>query len=90
VDTKSNGRIRILAREKDGELSISVADNGRGIPEEIREYLFEPFAAPPGGKEGSGLGAAIAKSVVEAHNGRLTYASEIGKGTTFTIRIPVE
>jgi signal transduction histidine kinase len=90
VDTKSNGRIRVLARAKDGELSLSVADNGRGIPEEIREYLFEPFAAPPGGKEGSGLGAAIAKSVVEAHNGRLTYASETGKGTTFTIRIPME
>ncbi|MDA0346507.1 MAG: ATP-binding protein [Verrucomicrobia bacterium] len=90
VDTKSNGRIRVLARAKDGELSLSVADNGRGIPEDIREYLFEPFAAPPGGKEGSGLGAAIAKSVVEAHNGRLTYASETGKGTTFTIRIPIE
>jgi signal transduction histidine kinase len=90
VDTKTNGRIRILAREKDGELSISVADNGRGIPEEVREYLFEPFSAPPGGKEGSGLGAAIAKSVVEAHNGRLTYASEVGKGTTFTIRVPIQ
>jgi len=54
----------------------------------MKEQIFEPFGNIPSGREGAGLGTAIAKSVVEAHGGRLTFASEESKGTTFTIRLP--
>ncbi len=73
------------------QIVIQIADNGLGIPESIKERLFEPmFTTKPFGK-GTGLGLAIAHQiVVEKHNGKLTINSEVGEGTVFVIEIPIE
>ena len=81
--TPERGKIEIEA-DKDGQyVHILVRDNGRGIKKEELEKIFEPFYTSE--KGGVGLGLAIAKSIVEGHDGRIWAESEFGKGTTFHI-----
>jgi len=68
---------------------ISVADNGPGIPAEIRAKLFEPFATSKG-QRGTGLGLAVTKKIVADHGGTIDVASEPTKGCTFTITLPID
>lgn len=79
---------------RDGpRLKIAVADQGPGIPESERGKLFLPFSRtsvrPTAGEQSSGLGLAIAHKIVEAHQGRIWLESEIGKGSTFLVTLPV-
>lgn len=71
---------------------ITVEDDGTGIPEEDLPFVFERFykadKARTRGKSGTGLGLAIAKNIIDAHNGRMTVASKLDEGTTFTIFLP--
>lgn len=85
----SGGSIGIVL-EKPGAKSVRilVRDNGPGIPEEIRDRVFEPFQTM-GSKKGLGLGLAIARQFVEAHGGKLGFASQTGRGTAFAIRLPL-
>jgi len=83
------GTLTLIAREEDGMLLFKIADTGGGIPPEILNRLFEPFVTH-GKPNGTGLGMAIAQSVVEAHQGTIDVDSEQGKGTTFHIRIPLD
>ena len=90
-DSDEKGLIRVrTSRERDAVL-ISISDTGSGIPENIRDKVFDPFfTTKPSGK-GTGQGLAIARSVVvDRHKGTLTFASEVGKGTTFYIRLPLD
>jgi len=88
--TNEKGVIRVTTRAVDGGIVIRIADTGGGIPWEIKDKVFEPFfTTKPVGK-GTGQGLAIARSVVMKHSGVLTFESEPGKGTTFTIRLPIE
>ncbi len=78
------GKFSIGAEEQNGEIVFHLADTGSGIPEEIRDRLFDSFVTS--GKEGgTGLGLAIVKKLVEQHKGRIEVESELGKGTTFNI-----
>lgn len=77
--------VRIARDQQDFE--ISVIDNGPGIPEEIRDRLFDPFVTA-GKLGGTGLGTSIAKKIVEEHGGRITFETQTGMGTTFRIRLP--
>ena len=70
----------------DGVLHLSVADHGRGVPQNVREHLFEPFAT--GRPDGTGLGLAIVREAAEAHGGHIAVAHR-ADGTTFTMTIPV-
>lgn len=70
-------------------VKITVADTGCGIPEEIREHIFEPYFTTKPRERGTGLGLASAQGVVQQHNGRIEVESAIGRGTRFTIYIPV-
>ncbi|RUS48138.1 ATP-binding protein [Cohnella sp. AR92] len=100
--TPANASIRMkadLVRGKRGnEVRIIVADEGQGIPAEDLPYIFERFYKADkarkrdsnGGSGGTGLGLAIVSNLVEAHGGRIQAASEAGKGTTFTIDLPVD
>ena len=69
-------------------IRLDVKDNGPGIPEDIRDRLFQPFVS--GRPGGSGLGLAIVQRAVEAHRGLITVASAVGQGTTFTIFLPAK
>jgi signal transduction histidine kinase len=85
------GKISISTAHEEGFVEVHIADDGPGIPEAIRPMIFEPFfTTKPVGK-GTGQGLAIAHSaIVDKHGGTLTCETELGKGTTFTIRLPVE
>ncbi len=84
---QKTGRITISTRREGRQCVISVADNGPGIPKDIRSSVFEPFVSQ-GKTGGTGLGLAITKSVVEAHRGWIDFATS-RKGTTFTIQLPL-
>jgi len=84
---RRRGRIVVSARRQRSNCVITVADNGPGIPREIRTTLFEPFVSH-GKSGGTGLGLAIARSVVEAHRGTIDYRTS-RRGTTFTIQLPL-
>lgn len=94
-ETPTGGSVTVrLYVKRDGEfpegnyLGIEVADTGRGMPEEVRQRLFtdQAISTKPGG---TGLGTRIVKNVVDAHGGRIWVESELGKGTTFYIRLPL-
>jgi signal transduction histidine kinase len=71
-----------------GAVEISVTDNGPGIPPEVEAKLFEAFHSTKASK-GTGLGLAVTKKIVEEHRGRIFISTEVGKGTTFAIVLPV-
>jgi two-component system sensor histidine kinase KdpD len=81
--------VEIQAQLADGQLRLSVADNGPGIPEAWRARVFDKFfRAPPAATGGSGLGLTIVKGFVEAHGGTVSVASRPGGGAQFTLCLP--
>jgi signal transduction histidine kinase/FixJ family two-component response regulator len=97
ADTKAvqeGGKGTITVKtETDGEhhVLISIADTGSGIPAEIQDRIFEPFFTTKDVGKGTGLGLPIARAIVtEKHAGSLTFSSEMGRGTTFYVRLPIE
>lgn len=88
--TDGKGLITLTSAVDGGEVVVSVADTGTGIPQEVQDKVFDPFFTTKEVGKGSGQGLAIARSViVERHGGTLTFQTEQGKGTVFTIRLPV-
>ncbi|HXN30740.1 MAG TPA: ATP-binding protein, partial [Polyangiaceae bacterium] len=89
--TEARGRITVRTLREDASVVISVSDTGGGIPEAIRARIFDPFFTTKEVGKGTGQGLAIARSVVhEKHGGDLWCESEVGVGTTFFIRLPIE
>jgi PAS domain S-box-containing protein len=85
------GKIKVGSCCRDGFVEVTIADNGCGIPSEIQHRVFDQFFTTKAVGRGTGQGLAIARSiVVEAHGGTLSFDSEIGAGTKFTMRIPIE
>jgi signal transduction histidine kinase len=84
------GAIHIEMTGSDDEAVIRVRDEGRGIPEEIRGEIFEPFRTTKRGGEGTGLGLSISRRILAEHGGRLDLLESSAQGTTFELRIPVE
>lgn len=82
-----NGSIHLSVLRKNAFLSIHIQDNGCGIPPEHLETLFDPFVTYK--STGTGLGLAISKSIIESHNGTIIVKSEVDKGSTFSIQLPV-
>ncbi|MHB0936565.1 MAG: PAS domain-containing sensor histidine kinase [Armatimonadota bacterium] len=82
--------VLVRAQPRDGEVMVSVTDQGRGIPPEAIPHLFERFYRVPGARkaEGIGLGLYITRMLVEAHGGRIWVESEVGKGSTFYFALP--
>ncbi len=68
---------------------IIFADNGSGIPKEIQEKIFHPFFTTKGEGQGTGLGLPIVRDIIDKHNGGIRLESEVGKGTTITVSLPV-
>jgi PAS domain S-box-containing protein len=86
------GEIRVGLVESDGEVRFTVTDTGTGIPEKDRAHLFERFQRIEGARrrshEGSGIGLALVRELVEMHGGVISVESEVGRGTTFTVTLP--
>lgn len=91
--TQAGGSLTVKALERQGEIYLTVADNGIGIPKEAQERIFERFYRVDRARSrrlgGTGLGLAIVKHIVDAHQGRLKLESEEGKGTAITLVLPL-
>lgn len=86
----AEGSISITAEcSGDNNLVMKIADNAGGIPPEIRPHFFEPFVTH-GKTRGTGLGTAIAKSIIEAHGGTIHFKTATGEGTHFFIQLPLK
>ena len=89
--TGKKGKIQVRTVAEGKTVLVTIADTGCGIPDSIRTKVFDPFFTTKGVGRGTGQGLAIARSVVvERHKGTLTFESEVGKGTSFYVRLPVE
>ena len=76
-------KIQVILEEKDGKIFIKVKDNGSGIPDEVKNHIFEPKFTTK--SKGMGLGLAIVKKIIENHGGHIYFETRINKGTTFII-----
>ena len=83
------GEVVVNARMGEGEILVSVSDQGGGIPVEEQERIFEPGVRLATALPGSGIGLAVARAIAEAHGGRLTVESAPGEGATFTLVLPL-
>ncbi|MEJ0085726.1 MAG: ATP-binding protein [Pseudomonadota bacterium] len=88
-ETGGRGKITVKTRVVDQHVVISVADTGGGIPAQIRAHIFDPFFTTKEVGRGTGQGLSIARGVARAHGGSLDFETEVGKGTTFYIRLPI-
>jgi two-component system NtrC family sensor kinase len=86
---EGKGEITITTGESDSMFFISVADTGKGIPEAVRERIFEPFYTTKPVGEGTGLGLSISYGIVKRHRGMLEVRSVEGRGTEMIVRIPL-
>ncbi len=87
LDKQGELMVRTGPAPKSGFAQIQISDTGKGIPAERIEHLFEPYQSTK--PEGSGLGLATAKKIIDLHNGSISVVSESGKGTSFTITLPL-
>jgi signal transduction histidine kinase len=87
--TPENGRVVFRAYRDGEEVVFVVEDTGPGVPEEFRERIFEEFFQVSGDQEGTGLGLALSKRLVELHGGRIWLESQEGQGSRFSFAIPV-
>ena len=83
-------RLRRTGRAAPASVEVIIADTGTGIPAEHLPRIFDPFFSTKGVGKGTGLGLAITRRIVEDHHGIIEVVSEVGRGTTFTIRLPAE
>jgi len=82
------GKLTIAAREKESFLEVEIVDTGCGIPEEAISKIFDPLFTTKA--KGIGLGLAVCKTIIDRHEGNIEVKSQAGKGTTFTIKLPLK
>ena len=88
--TGQKGRIVVRTQQNGNWVEVSISDTGGGIPEAAREKIFDPFFTTKEVGKGTGQGLTLARAiVVEKHSGTLTFDTELGKGSTFYVRLPV-
>ena len=87
LDQKPGARIEIVVWVEGPVFYIRVSDNGPGIPDEIKDRIFEPFVSH-GKEHGTGLGMAIVQNIAAAHGGKITFETAHGEGTSFLVAIP--
>ncbi len=91
---REGGEIKFRIAKEDGNVLVQISDNGIGIEEELLDRIFERFYVVDNSRSkkisSTGLGLSIVKHIVEAHGGRIEVTSEVGKGSTFTIYLPMD
>jgi signal transduction histidine kinase len=83
------GTITVGTRREEDWAVVSISDTGKGIPPEIKSRIFDPFFTTKKIGEGTGLGLSISYGIIEKHGGHINVDSEVGRGTTFTLYIPM-
>jgi PAS domain S-box-containing protein len=86
---KDGGAITIRTQARDGSCEVTVEDTGCGIPAHVLPHIFDPFFTTKGTGEGTGLGLSVSLGIVERHGGRILVESEVGKGSVFTVCLPL-
>jgi signal transduction histidine kinase len=85
---RDHGRIEVSTEHRDGRVVLSVSDNGCGMEEAfVKDSLFRPFQSTK--KKGLGIGLFQSRAIVQAHGGAIHVQTEVGRGTTFLISLPV-
>jgi signal transduction histidine kinase len=82
------GKLAIGANRRDEFLEVKIADTGCGIPQEAADKIFDPLFTTKA--KGIGLGLSVCKAIIDRHQGDIEVKSQVGKGTTFTIRLPLK
>jgi signal transduction histidine kinase len=81
--------VAISTKKFDDKVELKVSDNGNGIPEKIKEKIFNPFFTTKPTGQGTGLGLSLSYDIVKAHGGEITVKSKNGEGSEFTINLPI-
>lgn len=82
-------QVTVSTKNESGRATISIKDNGTGIPADIKEKIFQPFFTTKPTGQGTGLGLSLSYDIIKAHGGEVLVNSEVGKGTEFIIKIPI-
>ncbi|MBG0861262.1 MAG: AAA family ATPase [Bacteroidales bacterium] len=86
---EDKGTITINTSISGGQVQINIKDTGRGIPQNLKEKIFEPFYSTKDAGMGTGLGLSISLAIIEKHKGKIDFRSEVGRGSEFMISLPV-
>ncbi len=86
---ETRGEVRVSSRQEGSEVVVRISDTGKGMSPETLSKLFTPFFTTKPRGQGTGLGLSISYGIITRHKGRIDVQSELGKGSTFTIRLPV-
>jgi len=86
IPSGRKGTVEVLIKRQEDQLVITVKDNGKGIPDEMKNKLFIPYFTTK--STGSGIGLAVVKQIIENHNGKISFSSEVNVGTTFRLVLP--
>ncbi len=85
----SGGNLTVSTRKANGFIEVKISDIGRGIPKEDLPKIFDPFFTTKEVGKGTGLGLSISYGIIKKHDGKISVESEVGKGTTFNIELPM-
>jgi signal transduction histidine kinase len=86
----AGGTLTITSNPEDSFVQVRFTDTGIGIPEKNLNRIFDPFFTTKADKKGTGLGLAVSYGIIDRHRGQIDVQSEEGKGTTFTIKLPLQ
>lgn len=89
VGAVKNPEVLVSTKLLDGRIEITITDNGPGIPDAIKDKIFQPFFTTKPTGQGTGLGLSLSYDIVKAHGGSIGVESHEGKGSIFTIHLPV-
>jgi len=87
---EKQGIITVRTWSDNDRVYVSVADNGKGMPKEVQQRVFDPFFTTKEAGKGTGLGLSISADIIRKHGGDISVESELGVGTTFTVRLPIQ
>ncbi len=83
--------VELITKKNGQQIEITIQDNGAGVPDEIKEKIFQPFFTTKAAGTGTGLGLSLSYDIItKGHNGTISVSSEVGVGTTFTIILPIK
>ncbi|MBV5349969.1 GHKL domain-containing protein, partial [bacterium] len=86
----TRGEITVRTEQEGDQVLVKISDTGCGMPEEVQRKIFDPFFTTKEVGKGTGLGLSISYDIIKKHGGSIEVESEVGRGTVFTVRLPVE